>query len=168
MVTANVQQVSIRSAVAGLFVGSVAGAFLVSSFAVIEGVVSSEFKIAPDLAMGIGIAVYAFVVWAAGLFILAPLPWYVLHRSGYRGFLPAMIFGFVAASVTVAAALTRGFGLIPQDPFSVWDSGGATWIDGKQTLHGWTETFKAALLCGLCGAVVGLIVWRIAYRRTRA
>ncbi len=168
MVTTDLRQVSIRSAVAGLFAGSVAGAVLVSSFAIVEGVVSSEFKIAPDLAMGIGIAVYACFVWAAGLFLLAPLPWYLLHRSGYRGFLPAMIFGFLAPSVIVAAALTHGFGLIPQEPFSVADNGGATWIDGKQTLHGWTEAFEAALLCGLCGGIVGLIVWRIAYRRTRA
>jgi hypothetical protein len=35
-------------------------------------------------------------------------------------------------------------------------------------LHGWAEALEAALLCGLCGAVVGLIVWRVAYRRAGA
>jgi hypothetical protein len=79
-----------------------------------------------------------------------------------------MGFGFVAAFATVATVLTRGFGLIPQKPFSVSDSGGATWIDGKQTLHGWAEALEAALLCELCAAMVGLIVWRAAYPRTRA
>jgi hypothetical protein len=167
-VTGERRQVSIWSAVAGLLAGSVAGAFLVVSFAIAEGLISSGFTIAPDFVLGIVIVAYAGVAWTAGLFLIAPLPWYLLHRSGYRGFLAAMGFGFVAAFATVATVLTRGFGLIPQEPFSVSDSGGATWIDGKQTLHGWAEALEAALLCGLCGAVVGLIVWRVAYRRTRA
>jgi hypothetical protein len=77
-----------------------------------------------------------------------------------------MALGFVATFVAVMAALTRGFGLFPRFSFSASDNGGATWIDGKLTLHGWTQAIEAALVCGLAGALVGLTVWTISYRRT--
>jgi hypothetical protein len=141
------------------------GALLVAAYVVVEEWVNGGFKETPDFAFAAIIAVSSGVVWAAGLIVIAALPWYVLHTKGYRGWSAAAVLGFALTFVTVMAATTNGFGLLPKFVFSSWDNGGAVWIDGELTAHGWANALQGAAMCGVAGAIAGLTVWRTAYRK---
>ena len=47
---------------------------------------------------------------------------------------------------------------------SAADGGGPTWVQGCLTWHGWAEAAEFALVCSALGGLVGLAVWRTAYR----
>jgi hypothetical protein len=147
----------------GLVVGALAGAALVAFWG-LWGLSLSDLR-----EHGLRTWFFAFssavFVWAVGLFVVAPLPWLVLHRMNVRSWLGAAALGAVLTFVAVVAITTYGFGLGSPGTFSAGDSGGPTWIDGRLTAHGWAEIGKFALACSVIGALVGLIVARVAYRR---
>ena len=108
---------------------------------------------------------YAAVVWAAGLLVIAPVPWLMLHRNGWRSWWIAAVLGAGLSFVVALALLTDGFGLMQMSgSISAADSGGPTRVDGRLTPHGWAEASKFALVCSVLGGLVGLVVWRTAYR----
>src|SRR5947209_4016765 len=158
-------QVTLMRAVAGLFVGAVSGTVLVVAYALVDGLQATHYS-APDFGSLYVILIAATIVWTLGLLVIAPLPWWLLHAAGSRSWLTAIALGFVLTFVVVLAALTHGFGLSIEEPFSVRDFGGATWLDGKLTPHGWQEALTGAYMCALAGAIVGYVVWKVAYRKT--
>jgi hypothetical protein len=108
---------------------------------------------------------YAALVWASGLLIFALVPWAILHRKGIRRWWVAIALGAALAFIVALGLLTDGFGMFSfSGTISAADSGGPTKVDGRLTRHGWAEAFKTALICGALGGVVGLVVWRTAYR----
>lgn len=108
---------------------------------------------------------YAAFVWAAGLIVVAPGPWAMLHRNGIRDWWVAVALGATLTFVVTLGLLTDCFGLIHfSNISSAADSGGPTKIDGRLTRHGWVEASKFALVCSALGGLVGLVVWRTAYR----
>lgn len=111
--------------------------------------------------------VYAAVIWALGLVLAAPLPWAIFHRLNIRGWQAAAALGTLLTFLVNIAVLTKGFGAIGSFAFSAADSQGPTWIDGRLTAHGWANALQFAATCAVFGACVGLVVWRVAYRRAK-
>lgn len=109
--------------------------------------------------------VYAAVIWAVGLVLAASWPWAILHRLNIRGWQAAAALGTMLTFLVTLAVLTNGFGAIGTFAFSAADSQGPTWIDGRLTAHGWANAVDFAATCAAIGACVGLVVWRVAYRR---
>lgn len=151
-------------AMLGLVTGVVTGATLVTlwNFAGSTEVYSNV--------VGDSVLIFTFAAafWAAGLTIVATLPWLFLDHYGLRGWTVAVTLGVVLTFLVVVGFLTNGFGLLTASgSFSAADNGGATWIDGRITPHGWATAFQFSAVCAAIGGIVGLVVWRTAYRRVR-
>ena len=161
----NVYETSLWRAALAIAVGIMTGAALVTLFAVLSDLeYFREYGHETDAALLV--FTYAAVVWGAGLCLAAPLPWAILHRYTKRRWPVAVAFGTLLTFVVALALVTKGFALFSvTEGFSASDNGGPTWVDGRLTQHGWVEAFNVALICSLAGALVGVVVWRIAYRR---
>jgi hypothetical protein len=158
-------ETTLPRAALGLIAGSIAGALLVTLFEIVNAF-DYYRQYGTQTGAAMIVFTYALIVWTAGLFLVAPLPWFALHRRGIRGWRAAILFGILLSFIGALGFFTNGFGLNPNGgAFSASDSGGPIWIDGHLTLHGWIEAAKAALLCSIGGALVALAVWRTAYRR---
>jgi hypothetical protein len=108
---------------------------------------------------------YASVIWFAGLCLAAPLPWAILHHYKMRSWPIAVAIGAILTFIVVLGLVTKGFNLfVVAEGFSASDDGGPTWVNGRITSHGWVEALKVALMCSIAGAMVGAVVWRVAYR----
>ena len=156
-------ETSLGHAVLALFVGTLVGAVVVTLFAVLTdidyfrayGRQSAAFQL---------VFIYAAFLWGAGLFLVAPLPWAILHRWHRRTWPVAVALGTFLTFAVVLGLMTYGFGLFSSG-YSASDTGGAVWIDGRLTRHGWAEAARVAAMCSVAGAVVAFVVWRVAYRR---
>src|SRR5262249_45232351 len=85
-----------------------------------------------------------FMVWLFGLILFASVPWWLLHKLGQRDWLTAVLLGIV---LTVAV----WFLVVPGISFQAG------------TIRAVAES---ALRFAAAGAIVGFIVWRVAYRRS--
>jgi hypothetical protein len=112
-----------------------------------------------------GISLIAFVL---GMLVLAMPAWWVLHRAGRRTWLDAALLG-VGLSLAVCAALSllQFMGPGSLGPYTAFDAGGATVINGRLTPHGWAERGKGMAWVAFASAVAAVIVWRIAYRKPK-
>jgi hypothetical protein len=116
----------------------------------------------------LSVFVVALLVWTSGLVVFGLLPWWLLHIRGYRSWRAALLLGATLTFFVYFALNTRGFQLIPppsNGSFYAEDAGGATIIGYRLTLHGWWVALEQALTFAAAGALVGLIIWRTAYRR---
>jgi hypothetical protein len=157
-------ETNLPRAALGLVVGTVAGASLIELWFLSEVRDLQELPLALQAASAIFI--YAAFFWAAGLFLVAPLPWALLHHCGMRSWLSALALGAALTFGVMLAGGTYWFGLRAPGDLSAADlAGRTTWTDGRLTLHGWTNAVGHALLFSITGALVGLVVWRTAYRR---
>jgi len=158
-------ETSLPRAALGIAMGTIAGASLVTLFAVLTDIeYFREYGRQTDA--GLLIFIYAAFVWGAGLILVAPVPWAILHHYEKRTWPVAVALGIFLTFAVVLGLITNGFGLIvASGGFSAADNGGPTWIDGRLTRHGWAEAVKVALACSVAGALVGFLVWRTAYRR---
>ena len=153
---------SLPRAAMGLAAGIVTGAAFVALWSLVG---ASDFDVV-ILRGALVVFVYAAVVWAIGLVVVAAVPWAFLHHYGYRNWPVAIALGATLTFIVVSGFLTNGFGAyVGSGNFSAADNGGATWVDGRLTAHGWREAFIFAAICSVAGAVVGFVVWRTAYRR---
>ncbi len=155
---------NLQRAALGVLVGTITGAILVAIWSFWG---NTDFQYLREYWHRDALIVftYAAFVWAAGLTIVAPGPWVMLHRNGLRSWWVAVVLGATLTFVVALGLLTDGFGLISfSNITSAADSGGPTRIDGRLTPHGWAEASKFALICSMLGAFVGLAVWRTAYR----
>jgi hypothetical protein len=50
--------------------------------------------------------------------------------------------------------------------FSYYAHGGQIWENGMLTEFGWKITLQNTLLYAIAGLFIGLVIWRIAYRRS--
>lgn len=146
----------------GIVSGVITGAVIVTLWSFVGMARFDENWLRDALA----IFTYAASVWAAGLILVAVIPWSLLHHCGLRGWPIAIVLGLVLTFVVVFGFLTNGFGAyVSESSFSAADNGGPTWVDGRLTPHGWFEAFQFSGICSAVGAAVGLAVWRTAYRR---
>lgn len=151
----------------GIAAGAIAGGLLVILGLSATGLWSGTLT-AGDLLMLIPVFVGAALTWGQGLIVFAALPWYVLHRLGLRGWRTA---------ITLGAGLTFTAGALFQF-MELWNRAGQTGtygdgtgtilIDGWPTLYGWRVTLELPILLALAGAIVGWVVWRVAYGKSSA
>jgi hypothetical protein len=111
------------------------------------------------------------LLWIAGLSIFGVPAWLLLHWMNLRSWPNAVALGFGTCFLLVFG-LSTGFGLLPYDPpgsaSMASDSGGVTMVNGVLTQHGWFGASISSLGWGIVGAVVGLVIWRAAYRKRAA
>jgi hypothetical protein len=159
MYTTNLQRVALA-----ILVGTVAGAILVVLWS-FWGNTDLRYLREYWYRDALIVFSYAAFVWAAGLIVVAPGPWAMLHRNGMRSWWVAVALGATLTFVVTLGLLTDGFGSMPfSNITSAADSDGPTRVDGRLTRHGWAEASKFALICSVLGGWVGLAVWRTAYR----
>lgn len=153
---------SLPRAAMGVAAGTMTGATLIALWSLVG---ASDFN-AVLLRGALVVFVYAAVLWAIGLVVVAAVPWAFLHHCGYRSWLVAVVLGAILTFVVVSAVLTNGFGAhAGTGNFSAADSSGPTWVNGRLTAHGWSEALIFAAICSAAGIIVGFVVWRAAYRR---
>lgn len=97
-------------------------------------------------ALFIGIAITA---------VAGPL-WLVMHVAGLRRARHAAMVGAATTLALFTAAQTYGFGFFDVPV-----------IDSRTWLYRWASAALTSLILALAAALIGVIMWRIAYRRTR-
>ena len=114
---------------------------------------------------GAGVAIIAFLIWFFFIAICGGPVWYLLDRFRARSWLTAGISGAFVCFVCMLALLTGLFTGRSNGSFSAYSSGGWTWRNGFITSFGWERAFITSAEFGLVGAIIGLVVWAVAYRR---
>jgi hypothetical protein len=133
------------AALAGAIVGALGVVVVVLSFAALAGGVSAS-----DLVVSILIFFVALVGWSLGLFLLGLPLWWLFHRNGWRGWRVAMLLGAFTTFVIVLL-LERSGGMLA---VTTGDSAGGDLI-----------SFVWVAVMAVLGAIVALVIWRVAYRR---
>jgi len=151
--------------VLSLSLGMIAGASAITGYYLysVGRVLGLQHLQEYGLCKGLSVFKFALVLWTGGLILFAGLPWWLLHRRRYRKWWSAAMLGFGLTFV-----LPLGLGLyasLTGGNYSTWESGRATVLGGIRTPYGWQVLFLDALKFGALGAFVGLVIWRIAYRR---
>ncbi|MCW3846163.1 hypothetical protein OF829_02860 [Sphingomonas sp. LB-2] len=85
--------------------------------------------------------------------VVGPL-WLVMHVAGLRRARHAALIGALAALVVFVGAQTWGFGLF-QVPI----------MDNRTWLYVWLSALAVSAVLAVAAALIGVIMWRIAYRR---
>jgi hypothetical protein len=127
------RQTTVDRAVKGLAIGALTGAAIVSLFALPLG------------PLAIFVFVFAFVIWVAGLFLVAAPGWWMLHRLGARCQQAAMIYGGGLTFFVVSA----------------W-----VWIPGLIYGAAMSQMMQILPFAGLMtipGIIVGWVVANVAY-----
>ena len=122
----------------------------------------------PDaLQMVLGMAplifVVALMVWAFGLFVIGGPVWVVLHSRNRTRPADALAAGAVT---TFLVALLFSL-LMTASLVSERQGGYALVEDGQRTAFGWLMLLGGCALLSTLGGLVGLVIWRVAYRAER-
>ena len=158
-------ETSLPRVVAGILAGTITGAAIVTVAMLWP---ERDLQLLLALQGGATVFVFASIIWAAGLLLLATLPWALLHHYRRRGWGSAVALGIVLTFIVWFGVATYGFGLsIPGDLRDAGSPGGPTVVDGRLTSQGWIEAFQKAWVFSVAGALVGFVVWRVAYRRAK-
>ena len=105
------------------------------------------------------LAIAALIAWllsAMAITAVAAPIWMIMHATGRRGPGHAMLVGAVTGFVLFAAGQTHGFGLVDAPP-----------TDMATALIRWLSAIATSLILALASGLVGLAMWRVAYRRLR-
>lgn len=87
--------------------------------------------------------------------VAGPL-WLVLHVAGLRRARHAAMLGAATAMAIFVGAQTWGFGLL-----------GMPAMDSSTMVMRWIVAFATSAMVALFAAFIGVVMWRIAYRRQR-
>ncbi len=112
-------------------------------------------------------SVAAIVVYAVGLLVLATPCWVLLHKRGHRSWrAAAALGGALGFVVTMLLYVSPTFPIRPEGSHSSTGDGGGLLIDNNVvTTHGWITFISYSLIYALVCAAIGVLIWRIAYRR---
>jgi len=105
-----------------------------------------------------------FFAAAFALLVFAAPAWWLLHRSGREHWGYALALGFVVTCCYVIAAqilLQEAAGADIESPLNL---SGPLYEKGSWTPEGWSLLLQSGLFAAPGGSLVGLIMWRIAYR----
>lgn len=157
-----------RAALALLIGAVVAGP--ISILVVLAPAIALDYDGQNLLAQFMFASVAAMIVYALGLVILAAPCWILLHQRGHRSWRAAAALGGVLGFiVTLLLYVSPTFPIRPEgSSISTGGSGGMLIDNNVVTAHGWTMFLSYSLIYALVCATVGLLIWRIAYRRQSA
>jgi hypothetical protein len=135
------------AAAAGAAIGAAGVVAVVLLFAAMAGGVGAS-----DLVVSLLIFVVALTGWSLGLFVFGLPLWWLFHRNGWRGRRVAMLLGAFTTFVIVLVLEMSGgiFAVATGDS----DGGGLV-------------SFVWAGVMAVLGAIVALVIWKIAYRPAR-
>ena len=132
------------AAAAGAVIGALGVVAAVLVFAAMASGVSAS-----DLVVSILIFLVALVGWSLGLFLVGLPLWWLFHRNGWRGRRVAMLLGGFTTFVIVLL-IERSGGVLA---VATGDNSGGDFI-----------SFVWVAVMAVLGAIVALVIWRIAYR----
>lgn len=131
-----------------LAAGSIAGGAGAIGLALMGG---AQGPISLILAFFVGAFFCALAITA----VAAPI-WLMLHAVGKRGPSYAAMLGAGCGFTLFLFAQTYGFGLYPAPP-----------SDLQTLLFRWLSGAATSLILAILAGLIGLLMWRIAYRRVR-
>ena len=135
-----------RRATLAVTAGAVIGALGVAVVVVLLATIATGVVSASDLIVAILIFIVALVGWSLGLFLFGLPLWWLFHRNGWRGRRVAMLLG--ALTTFVIVFLLEMFGAVTTGNTDAGNLMPLVW----------------AGVMALLGAIVALVIWRIAYR----
>ena len=109
--------------------------------------------------------VYSYFGLLVGISLFGLPVWTVLHKTGRRRWQHAAITGALVPFVIYLALATRLFTGRASGHWSYFGEGGDQWIDGEMTRFGLMIAIKSASQIAFLGVFIGLVIWRVAYRR---
>jgi hypothetical protein len=146
----------------GALVASSATILLIASIAVGSGITDWNSFVAQ---MGFAF-VLATLTYILGLFLLAAPLWTFLHKMGHRSWKDAGLLG-----ATLGFIVTLLFYISPTWPIrpegsrsSFGGSAGLLVEDNVVTPLGWATFLSYSAIHGAICALIGILVWRLAYR----
>lgn len=101
----------------------------------------------------VGVILGALITAMAVIAIGGPL-WIVAHVSGRRGPWMAAAIGAFAGFALFLGGQTYGFGVFAMPP-----------TDAATLTYRWISAAATSLILALASAGIGLVMWRVAYRR---
>jgi hypothetical protein len=138
-----------RRATLAVTVGAVIGALGVAVVVLLLATIATGVVSASDLIVAVLIFIVALVGWSLGLFLFGLPLWWLFHRNGWRGRRVAMLLGAATTYVIV---------------FLLEISGGIFAVATGDSEAGHLQSLVWAGVMALLGAIVALVIWRIAYR----
>ena len=138
-----------RRATLALTAGAVIGALGVAVVVLLLATIATGVVSAADLIVAILIFIVALVGWSLGLFLFGLPLWWLFHRNGWRSRRVAMLLGALTTFVIIL--------LLEM-------SGGVFAVATGDSEAGHLQSFVWAGVMALLGAIVALVIWRIAYR----
>ena len=138
-----------RRATLAVTVGAVIGALGVAIVVLLLATIATGVVSASDLIVAILIFIVALIGWSLGLFLFGLPLWWLFHRNGWRGRRVAMLLG---AFTTLVIVLLLEM------------SGGILAVTTGNDDAGHLMPLVWAAVMALLGAIVALVIWRIAYR----
>ena len=151
--------------------GAGVGGLLSGMFVAISSALTPPADLDPVLLVAVTVA--AALVWLVFILVLGVPVWGLLHHFGKRSattaavtgllvtFFGKLLFTAVADAVMLRSGPWTDDGPFPSQPLQVK---GPNVIDGYRTLVGWQNELIGASLLAIAGVIVGLVIWRIAYR----
>lgn len=139
-----------RRATLAVTAGAVIGALGVAIVVLLLATIATGVVSAADLIVAILIFIVALVGWSLGLFLFGLPLWWLFHRNGWRGRRVAMLLGALTTFVIVL--------LLEM-------SGGILAVTTGNSDAGHLISFVWVAVMAVLGALVALVIWRIAYRR---
>jgi hypothetical protein len=159
---------TLRSAARALLVGSFLGAALVqfASFLPVIVFARDEFLqqwSASDAHLMALVFVVTWAVFAVGLSVVGIPLWWMCHRLGWRSARAALALGFLA-TFSVSLILTLGPLLASQGGGGFYaDRVGLIVAEDQMMSYGLYRALWQSFEFALLGAVVGGVIWRLAY-----
>lgn len=126
-----------------------------------------DYFVQYDLFKANDIFIVAFLVWVTSISLCGGPVWWWLHRKRLRQLWVAAVAGAIIPFVVTFAISTQLFTGRMSGLSSSSSDGGQKWKDGVLTTFGWQMAFEGALTYGVMGAIIGCLIWRLAYRRSK-
>jgi len=136
----------------------IAGHYLFGTFNSFGGEYFAKYA----LRNGAGIFLIAFLIWGAGLLVIGGPAWLLLHFTGYRTWLVALLLGFCLPFTAVFLVNTEFLTGYNQG-WSSYSQGGQQWLDGRLTGFGWWMAAFDSAIMGALGIPIALLVWYNSY-----
>ena len=105
------------------------------------------------LGIVVGFVVGAVITAMTVIAVAGPL-WLAAHAFGRRGPGSAALIGAIAGFALFLGGQTYGFGLFTMPP-----------TDARALLFRWISAAATSLILAAVAAAIGLVMWRVAYRR---